>query len=149
MNTNLTIETPKMPAPHVRERAAFGTSGLPVLGLVILAIIASIVLFVTGVRRIDDAAGGSSASGVAMLFIGVLMFVATMILRGGLIVVAPGEARVLQFFGRYIGTERTDGLRWVVPFTSRQRISTRIRNHETDVTKVNDLDGNPIEIAAV
>jgi regulator of protease activity HflC (stomatin/prohibitin superfamily) len=149
MTTDLTVETPNMPAPRVRERAAFGTSGLPVLGLVILAVIAALVLFVMGVRRIDEAAGGASASGVTLLGVGVVLFVAAMILRSGLIVVAPGEARVLQFFGRYIGTERTDGLRWVVPFTSRQRISTRIRNHETDVTKVNDLDGNPIEIAAV
>src|SRR5262245_41230793 len=146
MTTDLAIDTPAMPAPRVRERAAFGTSGLPVLGLVILAIIASVVLFVTGIRRINDTAGGTSGSGVALVLIGVLLFLAAMVLRSGLIVVAPGEARVLQFFGRYVGTVRTDGLRWVIPFTSRQRISTRIRNHETDVTKVNDLDGNPIEI---
>jgi len=63
--------------------------------------------------------------------------------------VAPGEARVIQFLGRYVGTVRQDGLRWINPFTFRRRISTRIRNHETAVTKVNDADGNPIEIAAV
>ena len=62
---------------------------------------------------------------------------------------APGEARVVQFLGRYVGTVRLDGLRWVNPFTVRRRISTRIRNHETAVTKVNDADGSPIEIAAV
>src|SRR3954453_14334345 len=98
MTTDLTVETPNMPAPRVRERAAFGTSGLPVLGLVILAVIAALVLFVMGVRRIDGAAGGASASGVALLAVGVVLFVAAMILRSGLIVVAPGEARVLQFF---------------------------------------------------
>ena len=58
-------------------------------------------------------------------------------------------ARVLQFLGRYVGTVRTDGLRWANPFTTRQKISTRIRNHETATLKVNDADGNPIEIAAV
>jgi regulator of protease activity HflC (stomatin/prohibitin superfamily) len=149
MNTDLTIDTPTMPAPHVRERVAFGSSGLPVLGLFILALIASIVLFVMGVRRAGDATGSTNAAGVALVITGIVLFVAAMVLRAGLIVVAPGEARVLQLFGRYIGTVRIDGLRWVVPFTTRRRISTRIRNHETDVTKVNDFDGNPIEIAAV
>jgi regulator of protease activity HflC (stomatin/prohibitin superfamily) len=67
----------------------------------------------------------------------------------GLNTVAPGEARVVQLFGRYRGTIRTDGLRWVNPLTTRRKISTRIRNHETDRTKVNDAEGNPIEISAV
>jgi regulator of protease activity HflC (stomatin/prohibitin superfamily) len=67
----------------------------------------------------------------------------------GLTAVAPGQARVVQLLGRYAGTIRTDGLRWVNPLTTRRRISTRIRNHETDIAKVNDADGNPIEMAAV
>jgi regulator of protease activity HflC (stomatin/prohibitin superfamily) len=71
------------------------------------------------------------------------------VLACGLTPVAPGEARVVQLLGRYTGTIRTDGLRWVNPFTRRHRVSTRIRNHETDKLKVNDADGNPIEIAAV
>ena len=68
---------------------------------------------------------------------------------GGLTVVAPGQARVLQFVGRYTGTIRESGLQWVNPFTTRRKISTRIRNHETGGAKVNDADGNPIEVAAV
>src|SRR3982074_1257270 len=67
----------------------------------------------------------------------------------GLTAAARGEARVVQLFGRYTGTVRTTGLRWVNPLARRARISTRIRNHETPVAKVNDADGNPIEIAAV
>ncbi|MGH1551867.1 SPFH domain-containing protein [Streptomyces sp. L7] len=67
----------------------------------------------------------------------------------GLNTVAPGEARVVQLFGRYRGTIRQDGLRWVNPFTARTKISTRVRNHETAVLKVNDAYGNPIELAAV
>jgi regulator of protease activity HflC (stomatin/prohibitin superfamily) len=67
----------------------------------------------------------------------------------GLNMVAPGEARVVQLFGRYRGTIRQDGLRWVNPLTSRTKISTRVRNHETAVLKVNDAYGNPIELAAV
>jgi regulator of protease activity HflC (stomatin/prohibitin superfamily) len=67
----------------------------------------------------------------------------------GLTAVAPGHARVVQLFGRYRGTIRATGLRWVNPFARRLKVSTRIRNHETKVAKVNDADGNPIEIAAV
>ncbi|HEV7931849.1 MAG TPA: SPFH domain-containing protein [Actinomadura sp.] len=85
----------------------------------------------------------------ARIALGAVALVGGLVLSGGLTPVAPGEARVLQLLGRYTGTVRTDGLRWVNPFTARRRISTRIRNHETDVAKVNDADGNPIEIAAV
>jgi regulator of protease activity HflC (stomatin/prohibitin superfamily) len=60
-----------------------------------------------------------------------------------------GEARVIQLFGRYRGTVRTPGLHWVNPFARRRKVSVRIRNHETAQAKVNDADGNPIEIAAV
>jgi regulator of protease activity HflC (stomatin/prohibitin superfamily) len=67
----------------------------------------------------------------------------------GLTPVAPGQARVLSLFGRYTGTVRATGLRWVNPFTARRRVSTRVRNHETATLKVNDADGNPVEIAAV
>ncbi len=79
--------------------------------------------------------------------IGVLV-IAVLVLKG-LTPVAPGQARVVALFGRYLGTVRATGLRWVNPFTTRQRVSTRIRNHETTTLKVNDADGNPIEMAAV
>jgi regulator of protease activity HflC (stomatin/prohibitin superfamily) len=67
----------------------------------------------------------------------------------GLLIVNPNEGQVLQLFGTYVGTLRDQGLRWVNPFTSKRRISLRVRNFETAKLKVNDLDGNPIEIAAV
>jgi regulator of protease activity HflC (stomatin/prohibitin superfamily) len=63
--------------------------------------------------------------------------------------VAPGRAHVVQLFGQYRGTIRTPGLQWVNPFTHRIAVSTRVRNLESALTKVNDADGNPIEIAAV
>ena len=55
----------------------------------------------------------------------------------------------MQLFGRYHGTIRTSGLRWVNPFAERRKVSVRVRNHESAIAKVNDADGNPIEIAAV
>src|SRR5439155_26602311 len=79
----------------------------------------------------------------------VVAVIVTVLILRGLVTVAPGEARVLQLFGRYQGTLRRTGLRFVNPFTSRRRVSTRIRNHETAVLKVNELGGSPIEIAAV
>jgi hypothetical protein len=86
---------------------------------------------------------------------GVLILIAIIILIGaeaqfhGLTSVVADEARVVQLFGRYRGTIRAPGLHWVNPFARKRRVSTRIRNHETAVAKVNDADGNPIEIAAV
>ncbi|WP_415856253.1 SPFH domain-containing protein [Sinomonas sp. G460-2] len=66
-----------------------------------------------------------------------------------LVIVAPGQASVVQFFGRYVGTVGRAGFWWVLPLTIRRRISVRVRNFETDHLKVNDADGNPVEIAAI
>jgi regulator of protease activity HflC (stomatin/prohibitin superfamily) len=93
-----------------------------------------------------DMGGGLAATAVVL---GTLAVIGSALVLGGLTMVNPNEARVLQFLGRYTGTLRLDGLRWVNPFTTRRRVSTRIRNHETAVMKVNDAEGNPIEIAAV
>jgi regulator of protease activity HflC (stomatin/prohibitin superfamily) len=92
---------------------------------------------------------GAANGQAAVIAISILVFLAGLIVAGGLTPVAPGRARVLQILGRYAGTIRTDGLRWVNPIATRKEVSTRIRNHETAVAKVNDADGNPIEIAAV
>nr|WP_231642836.1 SPFH domain-containing protein [Nocardia sp. NRRL S-836] len=103
-------------------------------------------MIINGIRTAE--ANGTEPS-PGLLIAGVLALLAAVLIMKGLFTVAPGEARVLQFLGRYVGTVRTDGLRWANPFTTRQKISTRIRNHETQALKVNDADGNPIEIAAV
>ena len=70
-------------------------------------------------------------------------------LCAGFFTVNPNEGRVLQFFGRYIGTVQDPGLRWANPFYTKERVSLRVRNFETSKLKVNDNRGNPIEIAAV
>ncbi|MFI7372525.1 SPFH domain-containing protein [Actinoplanes sp. NPDC049668] len=132
-----------LPAPQVRERIARGASGWPALAVGALVIVLGGVSCVVGALRQDPAARWS------LVVLGLVLVLAASIALAGLTPVAPGEARVLQLLGRYTGTVRTDGLRWVNPLTARRRVSTRIRNHETDVLKVNDADGNPIEIAAV
>ncbi|MFG2634916.1 SPFH domain-containing protein [Streptomyces sp. NPDC048362] len=138
-----TADVPEMPAPRVREFAAHSIGGglALLLGLVGLG----------GAATLFAGAAAVSASGAkgGLVAAGVLVFLAAVIAMRGLNTVAPGEARVVQLFGRYRGTIRQDGLRWVNPFTSRTRVSTRVRNHETAVLKVNDAYGNPIELAAV
>ncbi|GGU75459.1 SPFH domain-containing protein [Lentzea flava] len=138
--------TVHMPAPAVRERHAQELPGLPMFfaGLVVYAVGAWVL-----VREIVQAAESDMNPSTVVLVIAVLLHLAASLIMKGLFTVAPGEARVLQFLGRYVGTVRTDGLRWANPFTTREKISTRIRNHETQALKVNDADGNPIEIAAV
>jgi regulator of protease activity HflC (stomatin/prohibitin superfamily) len=111
-------------------------SGWAMAGVVALLEAAGIVLLATGIA-------------VPATIVGGLLVVAGASVACGLTAVTPGEARVVQLLGRYAGTIRTDGLRWVNPLTRRRRISTRIRSHETAIAKVNDVDGNPIEIAAV
>jgi regulator of protease activity HflC (stomatin/prohibitin superfamily) len=133
----------RMPAPVIREREAIGLAGIPAFFLSLLGLLVG--LAVTGA----GAAWDSNNPNFLMLALGVLIVVGSALAFRGLFTVAPGEARVLQFLGRYVGTVRLDGLRWANPFTTRVKVSTRIRNHETTALKVNDADGNPIEIAAV
>ena len=71
------------------------------------------------------------------------------IVLGSLVIVPPGQTSVVQFFGRYVGTLRQEGLSWVLPLTTRRKVSVRVRNFETGHLKVNDADGNPVEIAAI
>ncbi|WP_253266399.1 SPFH domain-containing protein [Streptomyces sp. 6-11-2] len=132
-----------MPEPRVREFPAHSIAGGLALLLGLLGLLVAAALFAGGVN--------ASATGAKAALIVVALVVGTGALLGmyGLNTVAPGEARVVQLFGRYRGTIREDGLRWVNPFTSRTKISTRVRNHETAVLKVNDAYGNPIELAAV
>jgi len=123
----------------MKEKPAFSFPGGLMLFLLLAAIVTTIYLFVSSIQA---QAGG-------MVVICALGFIACLILLGGLLIVNPNEAQVLQLFGTYVGTLRDQGFRWVNPFTSKRRISLRVRNFETSKLKVNDLDGNPIEIAAV
>ncbi|BBA99789.1 putative integral membrane protein [Actinacidiphila reveromycinica] len=135
-------DIPEMPAPRVSERRAAGMPGLPFLLLALLVIAGGVALVIAG-------AGAGGGTAAVLVTVGVVVAVVAFVMLFGLTQVAPGQARVCQLFGRYQGTIRQDGLRWVNPFTSRRRVSTRLRNQETAVLKVNDAYGNPIELAAV
>ena len=130
------------PARRLTERPARSAPGVPLLVLSIVVLLAAVGLLI-----LAKPVGGAAT--VALIILGVVLLIASGLALRGLFAVVPGEARVVQLFGRYAGTVREPGLRWVNPFTDRRRVSTRIRNHETALAKVNDADGNPIEIAAV
>jgi regulator of protease activity HflC (stomatin/prohibitin superfamily) len=131
--------SPMTSASPVTETEAYSVPGIPVLSFSFLILALGIALLVLGIVQRTAA---PSVIGVVLLVVSDLGF-------HGLTAVVPGEARVVQLFGSYHGTVRTAGLRWVNPFTKRRKVSVRVRNHETPIAKVNDADGNPIEIAAV
>ena len=113
----------------IHERPAWAISGWAGV-LVVAACIAAAVLL------------AGSAWIVAPIVIGSL--VAT-----SLVIVQPGQTKVVRFFGTYVGTVRRTGLWWIVPLADRRSLSIRVRNFETNHLKVNDADGNPVEIAAI
>jgi regulator of protease activity HflC (stomatin/prohibitin superfamily) len=123
----------------IRERKYEAMPGLPMLLLFLVAAVLEIAGFVNWGSQ--DAVWLALSSAVAFLL--------TLFLAAGLFVVNPNEGRVLQLFGDYVGTARTPGLRWANPFFTKKRISLRVRNFESARLKVNDNEGNPIEIAAV
>ncbi|MFH0242555.1 SPFH domain-containing protein [Streptomyces sp. HK10] len=139
-------DLPEMPAPQVRERPAHSVPGGLALLLGLLGLLAGAGAVVGGARLVE---GGTGGAGAALIVAGVLLVIGSVFAMAGLNMVAPGEARVVQLFGRYTGTIRKDGLRWVNPLTTRKKVSTRVRNHETAILKVNDAYGNPVELAAV
>jgi regulator of protease activity HflC (stomatin/prohibitin superfamily) len=118
------------------ERRAFRAPGFLIL-LALLAMVGGVIAAVAG--QPEDIAGGLVAVAIT----------AAVLVMTGFTVVNPNESRVVQFFGRYIGTIQTAGFHWTVPFSSKRRVSLRVRNFETARLKVSDADGNPVEIAAV
>jgi regulator of protease activity HflC (stomatin/prohibitin superfamily) len=137
-----TAAGPQQPDRQVTEHEAQSLTGLRMLVLGIAGLLAGVALAVVASRQGHGAA-------VALVVLCVLIFLASSLVLAGLTPVVPGQARVVQLFGRYRGTIRDSGLQWVNPFTRRIAVSTRIRNQESAQAKVNDADGNPIEIAAV
>ncbi|MFJ3949456.1 SPFH domain-containing protein [Streptomyces libani] len=143
---DLGVDAPEMPRPQVREVPAHSIGGGLALLLTVLGVALSIGLLIVGGIL---GSAGKDAAAIPMFIGGILLLLTSFFCMTGVKMVAPGEARVIQLFGRYVGTIRTDGLRWVNPLTSARKISTRVRNHETAVLKVNDAYGNPIELASI
>jgi regulator of protease activity HflC (stomatin/prohibitin superfamily) len=116
----------------ITERPAFVVSGW--FGVVVLAALVAAMVVV-------------AQHSPKWLWLPIVVFV---LIATSLDIVPPGQTSVVQFFGRYIGTIRRPGFWWVLaPLTVRRRVSVRVRNFETSHLKVNDADGNPVEIAAI
>ena len=118
------------------ERRAFRVNGFVVL---LVLIVAAIVVAVPAIVTLHPVA----------FIVGGFLELVLLLLATGFTVVNPNESKVVQFFGRYVGSVNDAGFQWVLPLTTRKRITLRVRNFETAKLKVNDADGNPVEIAAV
>jgi regulator of protease activity HflC (stomatin/prohibitin superfamily) len=123
----------------IRESAAKSGSGMFMIALIPALFILSVWSLVHGARAGSLAQVLGSVFAIAVLAISL----------GGFYVVEPNQSTVLMLFGNYRGSERRPGLWWTNPFMTRKRVSLRVRNFESSKLKVNDHDGNPIEIAAV
>jgi len=124
----------------MNERPGFSIAGIPLMAACVAALLAGIGLLLhVGLSALPTWTGPAAIPAFVL---------AVWVLRG-FFQVAPNEGQVLQLFGSYAGTVRTEGLRWTNPFCTRRRVSLRTRNFESNKLKVNDSDGNPIEIAAV
>ncbi len=129
-----------------RERKTTSSSGWVGVAVAILLAIAAVLIFIWSVNDGEGQSVLLTVLGLVGSLVAVLAAVATC---SGLVVNAPNEARVLTFLGRYSGSLQSPGFSWVMPFTLRKRVSLRIRTLDSDVLKVNDQAGNPVEIAAV
>jgi len=123
----------------MNENRAHSISGIPTAIVVVLCFLGCGALFF----------GGGATQQPGYVIAAVIAFVILVFLTKGFFQVQPNQGMVVQLFGRYAGTVREEGLRWTNPFYAKRPVSLRVRNFESSKLKVNDSDGNPIEIAAV
>lgn len=123
----------------MKENPIRSLSGIPLLLALLVALLAAAWLIITGART-------ASATTVVA---GVVLAVLTLFCMLGLYMIEPNQSAVLSLFGKYVGTVNEQGLRWNNPFYGKRKVSMRVRNFESGKLKVNELDGSPIEIAAV
>ncbi len=127
------------------EKRVFRINGFLMLLLLIVAAVATTWYVIDAAQGLADEA---ELPGVAIAVLVTAIVLGTIALTG-FTIVNPNQARVIQFFGRYIGSIKRAGFHWTVPLTERTKVSLRVRNFETERLKVADGDGNPVEIAAV
>ena len=123
----------------MKEKAAFHVNGyLGLLGAIIIGLISLWLMFVGFTRNFP-----------VVLTLGIILFLIVILFSTSLTIIQPNEAKVLTFFGNYIGTIRDAGLFMTIPFTNKETVSLRVCNFNSQILKVNDSKGNPVEIAAV
>ncbi|MBB1511049.1 SPFH domain-containing protein [Tessaracoccus sp. MC1627] len=128
----------------IEERKAWYVDGL--LAFFVALVIGALATWqgvLAGIQLENNDGGGWR------MFLSMLAFLLSMVMFSSLTIISPGDTKVIQFFGRYIGTIRKAGLLMTVPFTTKKKVSVKVRNFETNELKVNDADGNPVNIAAI
>lgn len=129
----------------MKEKSLASLNGLGTLAGALLVALAGAALFVLGVA----AKASTGSPNLLLMLLGALLGVLGVFILAGLYTIQPNQAAVLSLFGKYVGTVKDNGLRWNNPFYAKRRVSQRVRNFESGKLKVNELDGSPIEIAAV
>ncbi|MCZ7843620.1 MULTISPECIES: SPFH domain-containing protein [Stenotrophomonas maltophilia group] len=129
----------------MKEKSLASLNGLGTLAGSLLVALAGTALFVLGATTRT----GSGSPNLLLMLAGMLVIFAAVFILAGLYTIQPNQAAVLSLFGKYVGTVKDNGLRWNNPFYAKRRVSQRVRNFESGKLKVNELDGSPIEIAAV
>ncbi len=129
----------------MKEKSLSSLNGLGTLAGALLVALAGGALFVLGVA----AKASTGSPNLLLMLAGILVAALAIFALAGLYTVQPNQAAVLSLFGKYVGTVKDNGLRWNNPFYAKRRVSQRVRNFESGKLKVNELDGSPIEIAAV
>ncbi len=125
--------------------SAGAAAALLALVLILAALVGGAIVFIQGCVAADAGEDG----GVAQIIIGIILVLVACLACTSLTIVNPGQTKVRQFLGRYIGTVRRTGLSLVPPLTTGKKVSVKVHNFETNELKVNDLDGNPINIASI
>lgn len=138
-------------AVDITERKSWsGGGGLATIIILISIILIAPAIFLIGTTSTKLDAGTISVPlGVALVLAGACCLLLSLLGLTSIRIISPGETRVIQFFGRYIGTIRHTGLRAIPPLSNPTKVSIKVRNFETNTIKVNDLNGNPINIGAI
>ncbi|MDR1430862.1 MAG: SPFH domain-containing protein [Propionibacteriaceae bacterium] len=126
----------------IKERAAFSVSGWA-------ALFGSILLLALGIWLAVSSVNGEDVVSLPLLVSALVLILIASLACSAVRIVSPGDTKVLQFFGKYVGTVRKTGLQMTIPLVVPKKVSIKVRNFETNELKVNDANGNPVNIAAI
>ncbi|MEG1661650.1 MAG: SPFH domain-containing protein, partial [Clostridiales bacterium] len=139
MSENKSMQAKFSDQSGIKEYPAWKLNGFVALLVVLLLLIGAVLLFKIGLSSVMPLG----------IIAAIILSLVSLILLCGLTVVQPNTCAVVTFFGKYTGVIRQNGIWMVVPFSSTKKVSLRVRNFNSEKLKVNDTNGNPIEIAAV
>lgn len=133
-----------MRAAAMKETPRHSLPGIPMLLLFLALMLGGLFSVIAGAGTDND-----GVQTIGLVILGIVVITVAGFCMAGLYMVEPNQAAVLNLFGKYVGTVKDNGLRWNNPFFAKRKVSLRVRNFESGKLKVNELDGSPIEIAAV